>query len=757
MMPWTLIVTLAEDGVAWRYRMGAPAPTGDGKSSPTFVLNGEATRVHLPENARIWTLEYQTWYETQRFAVDVHELREGDYGFPTLFTVDDEVFVLLSESDISRADCGSHLRYDATSPEDDASAPPRPSHSQALSIVPADSALTVAPGHTTPWRVAIIGTLAEVVTSELVDQLASPALDERGLDLLRVARPGRAAWSWWSSQYSGAYLDVQKRFTDFAHAQGWEHVLVDCGWDPTWVPELVSYASQRGVQVHLWSSWSDLDGPEALRKLELWRSWGVAGIKVDFMESESQERYRWYDDILRETARVGLMVNFHGSVIPRGWAKTFPHVMSYEAVRGAEYYSFYDAPFPASHNVIQPFTRNVVGSVDYTPVAFSAQSRQTSDAHELALSIAFESGITHFADDPREYAARPDACALLAELPPAWDETRLVAGHPDKEAVVARRNGDRWFIAGIATGPARSITVNLADFYSTGCGWLVYDKPDGSGLTSSDFTIPESGAFTIPIIDNGGFTVILAASTDDLRRAIQRPILAKPDIAKALVTLDDSDQVTIEIDHDARPRLPPGWCAKPIELGVWRLTAATDTDPGDVAIVSVEANSQNYPPVISHIRIVKPYTVGDYDVSRLPFLSVTNTVGPVERDLANGGGDPTDGAPLTVAGTIYSHGLGVSDASSIELFTAGARRLRGLVAIDDETPTATGIAQIWADDELVYQVKLAPQHTPTAFNIRLPPSSTARLRTLPDPGSPEAHIDWLNVHLVAGPVTDPQQ
>ena len=111
-------------------------------------------------------------------------------------------------------------------------------------------------------------------------------------------RPGRAAWSWWSDFYSGAQLEQQKHFVDVAAELGWEHLLIDCGWEETWVPEIVAYASLRGIQVHLWTVWHDLDGPEKLARLALWRSWGVAGIKVDFMESESKDRYRWYDSVL---------------------------------------------------------------------------------------------------------------------------------------------------------------------------------------------------------------------------------------------------------------------------------------------------------------------------------------------------------------------------------------------------------------------------------------------------------------------------
>jgi hypothetical protein len=716
---WELIVRASSDGAAFRYRVPA--------SPITQWIGPDATRIPLPVHGRTWLLDYQTWYETKRFGANIGELPAGDYGFPALVTTDDDVFVLYSESDIDGRSSGAHVRFD-------------PSELPSFALVTADDAIDAQLGYTSPWRVAIVGTLGDVVRSNLVDELA-PAMDP---SQLVVTRPGRAAWSWWSSQYSGAYFDDQKRFTDYAAAQGWEHVLVDCGWDATWVPELVSYASRRGIQVHLWSSWSDLDGAEALGKLALWRSWGVAGIKVDFMESESQERYRWYDAIIAETARVGLMVNFHGSVIPRGWARTHPQVVSYEGIRGAEYYVFYGDPLTAAHNVIQPFTRNVVGSMDFTPVTFSAPERETSDGHELALGVVFESGITHFADDPREYESRPLANALLAEISPFWDEVRLLCGHPDREAVVARRSGDRWFVGCIATGPARTISFDTTTLLDGKIdAWIVADEPARGRALLETTVLAHSGTISIDIATNGGFAAVLTPTGSPLRRAAPREYIAPPLIEPAISTLD-GDLAVLATAPAATVRAAPGWSAIPAGEGRWIVGPPEEATPGGVCVVTAELAGIDNTVVVSHARVFVPYEKLPVSLSSLPFLSTRNLVGPVERNQSNGGGDPHDGGPLTVAGTAYDQGLGVSESSSIRFHLGGQMvSLTGEVGADDEIPKGAARALVLVDDEIRAEFLLTAGLAAQQVVVDISGAQILELRTEPLDTADPAHVDWL--------------
>ncbi|WP_382310387.1 glycoside hydrolase family 97 catalytic domain-containing protein [Herbiconiux sp. UC225_62] len=615
------------------------------------------------------------------------------------------------------------------------------------------------------------GELATVVETRLVDELAPPRHPLVG-DASWV-RPGRAAWSWWSDFYSGAQLDAQKHFVDVAAEFGWEHLLIDCGWEETWVPEIVAYAAGFGIQVHLWTVWHDLDGAEKLQKLALWRSWGVAGIKVDFMESESKDRYRWYDSVLAETARLGLMVNFHGSVIPRGWARTWPQVVGYEAIRGSEYYVFYnDLPLTAGHNVIQPFTRNVVGAMDYTPVAFTAPDRTTSDGHELGLSVAFESGITNFADGVDAYRDRPLAARLLTELPSTWDETRQLAGTPDTEAVIARRSGDRWFLGGIATGAARTLEIPLARL---GGGrrraWVVTDLPggEGHGLTETDSLVENT--LVVDVGAEGGFAAVLAPVGTELFRAAAAELEPAPSVEPSLGELDAAGRASVTTEPGASVRVPPGWQAEQRDATTWIVTAPDSLAGGALGVIAVEKPGRRGIPLVAHARLVKPLTRGSEVVlSTLPMLDFQNENGPVERDQSNGGGNPADGQRMRVADAEFDHGFGVSTPSAFRIALGGrAERLTGFAGVDDETPGTTAVAIVEADGRELLRLTLAAGADPIAFEVDLAGAGILTLRTERRPGdepvpftraphsfesgAPDAaHVDWAALVLTTPPL-----
>jgi hypothetical protein len=713
---WTIRLRVSPDGIAVRYAM----PDLPGIASVT----ADNTSIDLALFSRAWVLKHQTWYETPRAGVDLTDLEPGYYGFPFLARSGED-HLLVSESGIDGRYSGAHAAMSGTT----------------LGFEIADAAVEIARGDVTPWRVFMIGSLADVVESLFVDELASPVRPElAGADWIR---PGRAAWSWWSDFYSGAQLEQQKRFVDAAAELSWEHLLIDCGWEETWVPEIVAYASRRGIQVHLWTVWHDLDGPDKLGRLALWRSWGVAGIKVDFMESESKDRYRWYDSVLQETARLGLMVNFHGSVIPRGWARTWPQVVGYEAVRGSEYYVFYnDTPLTAEHNVILPFTRNVVGAMDYTPVAFSAADRVTSDGHELALSVVFECGITHFADDVAGYLERPLAARFLAELAPWWDETVLLAGTPDSEAVMARRCGDRWFVGCIAVGGARVVTVDLSRLGLVDpVAWVVEDAVDGL----AERTV-SARSFEVPLAENGGFVAIV--SDGELFRSSPRVVVDAPTVEPALAVLDEQNTVVVTTTADARVRVAPGWSAEPLGGGRWRMHAPNDLAPGSQGVITVESTSM--PPAIAHTRAVIPLVAGVHRVSDLPMLAFQNESGPVERDMSNGGGNPADGSPMLIAGAYFADGLGVSTPSSVDLYFGGhAGQFSARVGIDDESPQTRARAVVSGDGRELSSVVLEAGNTAVDLEVDV---SGVRVVTLSTrevaAGDPPAHVDWASARFI---------
>jgi alpha-glucosidase len=470
-----VVLRIADDGVAFRYEL-------PGQSQATVL--GEATRFILPADARAWLLPYGPQYEKERIETTAGNAAPGHYGYPSLFRVGTQ-YVLVTESNADGRYDGSRMTHEAGT------------GTYALTL--ADDRIDST--GVTPWRTVITGDIATVTQSTLVDDLADPS---RVADTSWV-RPGRVAWSWLSEHDSPGNEARQKAYVDFAARHGMPFVLVDEGWQDAWVPDLVRYAHAKGVDILLWYHWTRLDTDEKRRaELTKVKGWGVKGVKIDFMESDSQARFRWYDATLADTARLQLMVNFHGATIPHGLARTWPHLMTMEAVRGAE-----NDP-PAVGNTIQPFTRNVVGSMDYTPVAFDAGRQQASIAHEVALPIVFESGWTHLADRPEAYERRPVATAFLDQIPTVWDETRLLAGEPGQDAIIARRSGTRWFIGAIAAGPAQRLSVPLG---ALGPGpWKADVVHDGTGrgdVVRTTRVVPDGGLLAFDVPRDGGFAAIV--------------------------------------------------------------------------------------------------------------------------------------------------------------------------------------------------------------------------------------------------------
>lgn len=455
-------VLAAPDGVAIRQR------------------NARAPVYAMPRGAEALLQRYSSNYE-RPYRHQTLKTAHGRYGYPALITAG-ATAILLSESGLRPGQGAAHLV----------------ARRGRLEVTRADRGLS-------PWRFALFGRLGQVVDSSLPLALGRPSK----LADTSWIRPGRVAWSWWSDGESPRSLARQQQFVDGAAARGWEYVLVDEGWDPQWMPQLVDYAAARNVRILLWTHWRDLrDRADRERLLGRWARWGVAGVKVDFLQSDRRRRIAVYDAIARAAARRRLLVNFHGATLPRGIQRTWPNVLTTEAVRGAEYAR--NGVVPAAHDVNLVFTRNVVGSMDYTPVTFSAPGRTTSAGHQLAQAVAFESGLQHLADTPESYAARPAADAVLRDLPVAWDDTRLIGFAVDRRATIARRAGDEWWVAGLRAGPAQANEVPLS-FLRPGRSYrATITTDDGAdGLAVSERTVTSADTLTVPTAADGGFIVRL--------------------------------------------------------------------------------------------------------------------------------------------------------------------------------------------------------------------------------------------------------
>jgi hypothetical protein len=489
----SLIVRAATDGVAYRYRLH----TDSGSNM------WESSAIRTPDDAVAWVHPYNEHHEATGVSFPVVELDDA-YTAPLLYHTDED-WVLLAEAEADGRYAATRFTSDQGSQTVDFTKPP---------------ALTTwgEPPVTTPWRVAIVGDRSTVVESSLVPALVGETnSDGDRVDVSPEAdwiEPGRVAWSWWSEGTSPEDPDVQREYVDYAADHGWEYVLIDAGWDAEWVTDVVEYAHDRDVGVMIWCQWSRLNGAERRRQhLSRWAGWGVDGLKIDFMNSDGQGRLQWYEDVAEDAAQHELLLNFHGSVVPSGLERRYPHVMTYEGINGAE--KLRGRTMAPTHNTVVPFTRNVVGPMDYTPVTFSTDTRQTADGHELALSVVYESGLQHLADSVESYAARPNAEYVLDRVAAAWDETRFLGGWPGVEAAIARRSGEDWFVGAITSGNPRTIEVDPSFLDAPREGVLVRDGPGAAGQSEEDglvreeITVDPEDSLAVDVAANGGFVIVL--------------------------------------------------------------------------------------------------------------------------------------------------------------------------------------------------------------------------------------------------------
>ena len=480
---------VANDGVAFRF--------GGGDERVSYVI---------PDGTKRWLQRQKTDYEG--FYPESASAANGKYNYPALIEYGDGLFGLITESGINHGNSCSYLTCNGDN--------------YTVTYTDADEA------DVHPWRLIIIGNLADIVESTLVTDMAEPC---RITDTSWI-KPGVSSWIYWAYNHSSKDFQKVKEYIDLAHDMGWPYTLIDWEWDEMAnggnIEDAMAYAREKGVKVNLWynsgTSWigPGAPGPQdrlrthEAREREMTRleQMGATGIKVDFFLPDGHEMVDYYLDILEDAARHHLLVDFHGCTIPRGWSRTWPNLMSMESVYGAEWYNNNRrmTNAAASHNATLPFTRNVIGPMDYTPCTFtdSQNPHITTDCHELALPILFESGLQHMADRPEAYLGLADEIRnLLSGLPSAWDDTRLLAGYPGQFAVIARRSGDTWYIAGI-NGTNEELTVD--PIYSRlgnsiVLEALITDKGDEPGkgfniehnVTAGPVTIPARGGFVATV------------------------------------------------------------------------------------------------------------------------------------------------------------------------------------------------------------------------------------------------------------------
>ena len=461
-----LVLRLYNDGVAFRYEL---------KGLKDQQLPKEKTTYRLPEGMKRWMMQWTDSYEgfypltttanihKTSWSGRVHDELNTRWGYPLLMEPADGVFALISEANIERRQSASCLYNEG----------------ELFQVTPDVNDVPVSGDWHSPWRTVIIGNLTDLVESTLITDLSEPCQIED----TKWIQPGVVSWVYWAYNHGSSDYNIIKKYVDMAATLKLPYVLIDAEWDQMLdgktIEDAVAYAKKKGVKPMIWynSSVGWLDGaptpkfrlnkPEDREKEFAWcEKIGVAGVKIDFFSGDSQMNMTYCIDLLESAAKHHLLVNFHGATVPRGWQRTYPNLLSTEGVYGAEWYN--NGPVftnkAASHNATLPFTRNIIGPMDYTPCAFSDSQNPhiTSNAHELALTVLFESALQHLADRPESFLAQPkEVQEFLGKLPTTWDETRFISGYPGESVVLARRSGKTWHIAGInGTDQEKAIDLN---------------------------------------------------------------------------------------------------------------------------------------------------------------------------------------------------------------------------------------------------------------------------------------------------------
>lgn len=487
-----------------------------------IALRNTEVTYRIPEGMHRWMQQWCDSYEgffpldtTYKIAPipsysGISKSKEGwnnHWGYPALLEPTDGIFVLLSEANIEQGQSASSLFNEG----------------EWYRVTPAETIKGKTCDHT-PWQLAIIGSLSDVVESTLVTDVSNPCK----IKDTSWIKPGAVSWIYWAYNHGSNDYNIIQKYVNMARDLQLPYVLIDAEWDEMkdgkTIEDAVNYAKAQGAKPLIWynSSVGWVDGAptpkfrlnkadDREREFAWLEKIGVAGVKIDFFSGDTQRNMDYCIDLLESAARHHLLVNFHGATIPRGWQRTYPNLMTTEGVYGAEWYNnvatFTDKA--ACHNATLPFTRNVIGPMDYTPCTFSDSQHPhiTTKAHELALTVLFESALQHLADRPESYMVQPQEVKdFFTNLPTVWDETHLLSGYPGESVVMARRNGKTWYIAGInGTNQEKELTIDKKMIGKFSKATLFEDTSKG------DWNIHQIKKLPTSIIcqPRGGFIIVI--------------------------------------------------------------------------------------------------------------------------------------------------------------------------------------------------------------------------------------------------------
>ena len=524
-----VVVRAFNDGIGFRYDL----PAAPAKSAGGFVLEEDQTQFSFPgnyvcyagTNENIGTatnlIGYTGSQESEYLPVHLADLPTDQVRMAPLLVQTPAAWVAITESDLLD---WAGMWLNRAPPVGDAStvtlrarlSPRLDGQGLVKSAFPRHS----------PWRTLIIGRQpGRLVESDLVLNLASPCV----LPDTTWVKPGMSSWDWWS-QVSHPSTATYRDFIEFSAEMGWPYALLDGGWsvrgnilmpNPSVnIDELLTLAKEKNVKLWVWSHWTSMDKDDTyLQAFPLYEKWGLAGVKIDFMNRDDQEMVNWYEKIAQAAAQHHLMVNFHGAFKPTGMIRTYPNQITREGILGNEYNRWSSRVTP-EHKTTLPFTRMLAGPGDFTPGGFLNKQLdqfqtnvrptqvQGTRCAELALFVCLESPVMNASDNPVHYRGQP-GLDFLKIVPTVWDDTRVLDGVVAEHVVIVRRNGNRWFLGALTNSQGRDIPVKL-DFLGAG-SWTVKlwkDAPDsgteGTHLVTEQKTVTAADLLTLQLARAGG-------------------------------------------------------------------------------------------------------------------------------------------------------------------------------------------------------------------------------------------------------------
>ena len=525
-----------DNGVAYRFitdKKGDNIVMGE-----DFVLNFPANyKAHLSQPNG-----FKTSYEYPYTHVNSEEYKATDRMsyLPILLETDKPYKILISEADLHDYPC---MFLKSTGRNGMQSLFPKvplefgEDGDRSLKILKeADYIAKTAGKRSFPWRFMVITKEdKQLLENEMVYNLSTPCV----LEDYSWIKPGQVSWEWWHDARlygvdfrSGYNMDSYKYYIDFASKFGIPYIIMDEGWakstrdpytpNPTInLAELIQYGKERNVKIVLWLTWLAVENNFDLFKT--FADWGVAGVKIDFMDRSDQWMVNYYERVAKEAAKHKLFVDFHGSFKPAGLERKYPNVLSYEGVLGMEQ----GGNCRPANSIYLPFMRNAVGPMDFTPGSMlSAQPEDNSStranamgsgtrAYQMALFVVFESGLQMLADNPVYYYRERPCTEFISSVPVTWDETKVLYAKVGEAVVVARRKGDKWFIGGITNNEGRTINLDLS-FLPAGQSFTLTSFEDGinADRQAMDYKQRESKVnnatqLTIKMVRNGGWAGVI--------------------------------------------------------------------------------------------------------------------------------------------------------------------------------------------------------------------------------------------------------